>query len=151
MKQITCSVVLALLTSLVGIGFSGCATNSGKDERSEGRTIDDKNITEKTRKALNEEPVYKFGNVDVNAFAGQVQLSGFVNTEEQKRRAGDIASQIPGVFNVHNALVLKPVSLTPTGRSTTTNQDNRIYSSPTQAQQPARENHPAQPPQVPEK
>src|SRR5262245_27454537 len=116
MKQkIKCTVALALLTSLAVVGISGCATNSGKDERSEGRTLDDKNIAEKIRKGLSEEPVYKFGNVDVNTFAGEVQLSGFVNTEEQKRRAGEIASQTPGVLNVHNALVLKPISPTPTG------------------------------------
>ena len=134
MKQQITRTALALLIGVAIIGATSCATNS-KDERSEGRTMDDKNLTAKIRKSLDEEPVYKFGGVDVKAFAGQVQLSGFVNTEEQKERAAEIASQTPGVFEVHNALVLKPVAPTPTGRSTTNASDNRIYSPPTQPNQ----------------
>jgi hypothetical protein len=134
---------MALLTSLAILGATGCATNS-KDERSEGRALDDKNLSSKIRKTLDEEPVYKFGGVDVKAFGGDVQLSGFVNTEEQKERAGEIASQAQGVFNVHNNLVLKPVAPTPTGRNNATTQQNRIYSPPTQPQAPK---EPAQPEQ----
>jgi hyperosmotically inducible periplasmic protein len=148
MKQkITCTAVMALLTSLAIIGATGCATSSSKDERSEGRALDDKNLASKIRKSLDEEPVYKFGGVDVKAFGGEVQLSGFVNTEEQKERAGDLASQTPGVFNVHNNLVLKPVAPTPTGRDNSATQQNRIYSPPTQPQAPVKDNQPAQPEQ----
>jgi hypothetical protein len=126
MKQhMTWTAVLAL-TGLLILSIQGCSTTS-KDERSEGRRMDDKNITSHIRKELDEEPVYKFNGVDVKAFAGIVQLSGFVNTDPQKRRAEEIASQTPGVTEVHNALVLKPVPVMPTG-ATNAAAGNRIYS-----------------------
>jgi len=132
MKQYIASInVTALLASLALIGTTGCSTP--KDERSEGRELDDKHIVSELHKKLEREPVYKFDGVDVKAFAGEVQLSGFVNTEQQKRRAEEIASQTPGVFAVHNDLVLKPLVSTPTGR-TNTLQENRIYSTPPPSQ-----------------
>jgi len=115
------SVLLAgvLLTA------AGCST-SPKDERSEGRSLDDKHLTERIRKSLDEDPVYKFEDVHVKAFAGEVQLSGFVNTDAQKRRADEIAQQAPGTTKVYDSLALKP---SPTGRN-----EPMIYSSPPQQQ-----------------
>jgi hypothetical protein len=75
-------------------------------------------ITGEIQKKLREEPVYKFSEVDVKTFAGVVQLSGFVTTDEQKRRAGEVAQHIDGVSRVVNNITLKPAgNLTPTGRS----------------------------------
>jgi hypothetical protein len=88
------------------------------------------------KRSLNQEPVYKFGNVDVKSFAGEVQLSGFVNSDEQRRRAAEIASETPGVVNVHNSLLLKPLaSPTPTGRTNNNQQQSTIYSTPPQQQE----------------
>ena len=115
------AVALTALT-LVGVG---CETTS-HDERSEGRILDDKSITENVQKELEREPVYKFGNVKVSTFGGIVQLSGFVNTDEQKSRAAEIAQRTPGVHEVSNGITLKPEAMTPTG-ATNANQP-RIYS-----------------------
>ena len=88
------------------------------DGRSEGRVQDDKNITKRVEERLKEEPVYKFGTVDVKTYGGLVQLSGFVDTEDQKRRAEDIARKVPGTTQVMNALVIKPGSTsTSTGQA----------------------------------
>jgi hyperosmotically inducible protein len=116
------------------LGPAGCSTSS-KDERSAGRTLDDKHLTERIRESLDTDPVYKFNNVGIKAFAGEVQLSGFVNTDEQKRRATEIAQQTPGVTKVYDALAIKPSAPTPTG-NTAPGAQSRIYSSPPQ-QQPA--------------
>src|SRR6185369_3047397 len=98
------------------LAFGGCKTSSSSsDERSEGRVVDDKQITENVQKQLKKEPVYKFDGIDVATFGGIVQLSGFVNTEDQKRRASDIARQIPGVRQVVNGIALKPEPMAPTG------------------------------------
>jgi hypothetical protein len=105
--------------------LAGCATTS-KDERSEGRITDDQNITRNVQTALDQEPVYKFEGVNVKTFAGIVQLSGFVNVNEQRQRAQDIASRQEGVVKVVNSLALKP-QMVPTGR---VEQQPRIYSSP---------------------
>jgi hyperosmotically inducible protein len=77
--------------------------------------VDDSRITADVQKDLKFEPVYKFSDVDVKTFNGVVQLSGFVTTDEQKRRAGEIAQQAPGVSQVVNSITLKP-QITPTGR-----------------------------------
>jgi len=129
-RQIVCTAVLAICTAL---GMTGCETNKGKDERSSGRTSDDKELSSKIRKSLDEEPVFKFGNVDVKTYAGEVQLSGFVNTEEQKDRAGQIAAQTPGVMKVYNSLALKPFAPVPTGYTNAPR--NTIYSTPPQEKQ----------------
>ena len=134
-KYIVCTVLIAMF------GVVGCKTNTGKDERSEGRTKDDKEITEKVRKSLDEEPVFKFGNVDVKTYGGDVQLSGFVNTDEQKDRAGQIAAQTPGVTKVYNSLELKPFAPVPTGY--TNPPQNTIYSAPPQ-EKPAQSTAPEQ-------
>ena len=62
--------------------LTACKSSSKNDERSEGRTVDDKHITENVRERLDHDPVFKYSGVDVKTFAGVVQLSGFVNAEE---------------------------------------------------------------------
>ena len=135
-KQITRTSVTLLFTGLTILGFTACST-PGKDERSAGRALDDRNIAEQIRHSLDQEPVYKFGSINVKAFAGDVQLSGFVNSDEQRRRAEEIASTTPGVVSVHNSLLLKPLTTTtPTGR-TNVPQQSTIYSAPPQQPEPA--------------
>jgi hypothetical protein len=102
----------------VAIGLTGCQSSNRSTDRSAGRALDDRMITGEIQKKLREEPVYKFSEVDVKTFAGVVQLSGFVTTDEQKRRAGEVAQHIDGVSRVVNNITLKPAgNLTPTGRS----------------------------------
>jgi hypothetical protein len=110
-------------------GVTGCETMTNKhDERSEGRVKDDKNITASVKKNLKNEPVYKFEDVQVSTFAGVVQLSGFVNSEDQKMRAQDIASRTAGVHQVVNGLSMKQFSTAQTGRGDVN--QSRIYSEP---------------------
>jgi osmotically-inducible protein OsmY len=45
--------------------------------------------------------------VEVKTFKGTVQLSGFVNTSDQKNRAGDIAKQVSGVKEIQNNITVK--------------------------------------------
>jgi len=45
--------------------------------------------------------------VNVVAFKGTVQLSGFVNTKAQKSTAGDHAKKIAGVREVENNITVK--------------------------------------------
>jgi len=100
------------------IGFSGCESWGHRhDGRTAGREVDDRKITAEVREKLKEEPVFKFSDVDVRTFNGVVQLSGFVNTDEQKRRAAEVAQDTPQVAEVVNSISLKPqIPTTPTGR-----------------------------------
>ena len=116
--------------ALILIFSTGCEMMQPKshDERSEGRVLDDKNITTGVHKALESEPAYKFTGVKVDTFAGIVQLSGFVNTDDQKQRAESLAEGTPGVRKVMNGITLKPaMPTTATSRSTA---DSRLYAEP---------------------
>ncbi len=119
---------LALITGASAIMattvLTGCQTDRHSD-RTAGRALDDKIITKNVEEKLQREPVYKFSDVDVKTFAGVVQLSGFVSTDEQKNRAGQIAQQVEGVSRVVNNITLKETmgsGLQPTGRTNGVNQ-----------------------------
>lgn len=111
--------------------LTGCESmNRHSGERTAGRALDDKTISATVRHDLDREPVYKFTDVDVKTFDGVVQLSGFVTTDDQKRRAGDIARQAEGVNQVVNNITLKPSgnnNLAPTGRPNNYSTNNYNY------------------------
>ena len=86
-------------------GLTGCAGD--RYERSTGEYIDDKGITVRVKSALGDSPEYKFKDVNVTSFKGTVQLSGFVNTSDQRRRAAEIAEKVQGVRKVENNIILK--------------------------------------------
>lgn len=98
------------------VGLTGCKSSSKDGERTAGREMDDRAISERVAEKLRSEPVYKFADVDVRTFGGVTQLSGFVNTDEQKHRAGELAETVQGVHRVINNISLKPDNLTPTGK-----------------------------------
>lgn len=49
-----------------------------------------------------------FLDVDVSTYRGQVQLSGFVPSEEAKRLAGEAARRVEGVKSVQNDIRVAP-------------------------------------------
>ena len=107
------------------MALTGCEmmNHHSEGDRTAGRELDDHTITETVKHDLNREPVYKFKDVDVKTFAGVVQLSGFVSTDEQKRRAGEIAQRAEGVTQVVNNITLVPANnLAPTGQTNNGNQ-----------------------------
>jgi len=117
------------------LALTGCESmnhHNAESDRSAGRALDDKTITEAVKDDLNREPVYKFNGVDVKTFSGVVQLSGFVDTNEQKQRAAEIAQREPGVAQVVNNITLKPANnLTPTSRQQNwQNENNQQQSQP---------------------
>ena len=110
--------------------LTGCQmTGSHQGDRTAGRTLDDKNITANVQQKLRNEPVYKFSDVDVKTFDGVVQLSGFVSTQAQKQRAGDLAQNVDGVARVVNNITLKPNTgrLAPTGRMNNGGTNDQTY------------------------
>ena len=71
------------------------------------RFVKDGIITTKIKAALLEDPDIKSLDVSVETYRGHVLLSGFVDDENQVRKAGLIASGVRGVVSVKNALVVK--------------------------------------------
>jgi len=129
MKKPYSKIIGGLSLAVLLTGVTGCETMNKHDERSEGRLKDDKNITASVKSRLKDEPVYKFNDVNVNTFAGVVQLSGFVSSEDQARRAQEIAARTAGVHQVVNGLTLKQYSNAPTGQTDGAGQ-SRIYAEP---------------------
>jgi len=99
-------VLLGLgLASATLTGVTGCAGN--QYDRSTGQYIDDKSLTLRVHEALADNPDYKFGDVNVTVYRGTVQLSGFVNTADQKSKAGEIAKGVQSVKDVENNISVK--------------------------------------------
>ena len=127
MQNIKNLVTIGRISAVIGVAaLAGCSSmmnsSDSKDQRSEGRVKDDKNTTEAVEKKLKSDPVYKFESVDVKTYGGIVQLSGFVDSQEQSRRAEELARSVGGVSRLMNGLALKPQpmpapTLVPTGQA----------------------------------
>jgi hyperosmotically inducible protein len=64
-------------------------------------------ITTKVKAAFVKDEMVKASEITVETYKGIVQLSGFVNTSEQKTRAAQIASGVPDVKSVKNDIQIK--------------------------------------------
>lgn len=106
-KISTVCVAVAWLSLPLGTitGLTGCAGD--QYNRSTGEYIDDKGISTRVKGALNDNPEYKFNDVNVTSFKGTVQLSGFVSSTDQKKKAGEIAEHVSGVHGVENNITIK--------------------------------------------
>jgi osmotically-inducible protein OsmY len=89
----------------LGVLLGGCAATPTRD--STGQYVDDTVITTKVKSALLGDEIVKSFAVSVETVKGVVQLSGFVNTSEQKSAAGKDTWTVVGVKNVKNDLIVK--------------------------------------------
>lgn len=76
-------------------------------DRSMGTVMSDQMIETKVNAALMSDQGTNAGDIDVEVREGVVQLSGFVSSDVEKQRAGEIAKGVKGVKDVHNSLDLK--------------------------------------------
>ena len=97
---------LGLVIGLGLLGVTGCTTGS-QYEQSTGEYIDDSGTSSRVRSALGKDPQYKYDDVKVTTFKGTVQLSGFVNSREQKSRAAEITRNVENVREVVNNITVK--------------------------------------------
>jgi len=92
-------LALTLLTAV------GCAS-SPKTEGT-GEYFDDSVLTSKVKAAILNEPTLSSAEINVETFKGVVQLSGFVNSRADIKKAVEIARGINGVKSVKNDMQLK--------------------------------------------
>ena len=90
---------------LVAISLSGCAGSSTKE--STGGYIDDTVVTTKVKTALFSDKQIKSSEINVQTFKGRVQLSGFVSSAADAKRAVDVTRQVQGVRIVENDMQIK--------------------------------------------
>ena len=99
------ALILGLGSLALVCGVTGCAGD--RYTQSTGEHIDDRATSSRVKRALGEDTQYKYEGVNVETFKGTVQLSGFVNSRDQKNRAGDLAKKVEGVREVVNNITVK--------------------------------------------
>jgi osmotically-inducible protein OsmY len=85
--------------------FAACA--STRTHESTGEYVDDSTITTKVKALLAEDNFLKSFQIGVETYKGRVQLSGFVNSPDAVKKAGEITRSVKGVTSVANNLIVK--------------------------------------------
>jgi len=96
------ALLAALMASAVVAGCSSTPT-----QQSAGEAVDDGVVTAKVKAALVADPVTKAHQITVETFKGTVQLSGFVESDEARSRALQLARNVDGVRKVKDAMEVR--------------------------------------------
>jgi osmotically-inducible protein OsmY len=94
-----------LFFGILLLSFQGCA--STPTQEGTGEYFDDSVITSKVKFDLLNEPSLKSFDIHVETFKGRVLLSGFVGSQADIDKAGEVARKVKGVVDVKNDLQLK--------------------------------------------
>jgi osmotically-inducible protein OsmY len=105
MKPLLVRLLALSALAVPSVVWTGCTATATRE--STGEYIDDSSITTRVKLALVGDEHVRARDVKVETFRGIVQLSGFVDTAEQKTRAGEITAAMAGVRRVQNDLVVK--------------------------------------------
>lgn len=101
----TAKTFLAIVFATLLGGLVGCA--GSETSASTGEYIDDRALTAKVKTALIRDDEVQARDINVDTFKGTVQLTGFVDSRDDVRRAEEIAEGVEGVRTVQNDLRLK--------------------------------------------
>ena len=91
--------------AIVLAALMGCASTATQEGT--GEYVDDAVITTKVKAEIFNEPSLKSAEINVETFKGMVQLSGFVNSQDDINRAVRVARSVKGVVSVRNDMRLK--------------------------------------------
>jgi len=119
LKKLLLAAGASAAVALMSVGCSG-----DRYHRSTGAYLDDKAVSARIKSELLADPVVKGTQVRVRSYEGKVQLSGFVDNDDQKNRAADLARRSKGVQWVKNDLIVKsqvPVNEAAGANNTSTN------------------------------
>ena len=105
-----------LLLFFLSYLFVGCGSTTVRE--STGEYLDSTAVTTKVKARLFDMLGSDAFAIKVKTYKDWVQLSGFVNSESTKRRAGIIADNTIGVKYVRNDLIVKQVPAQTTSHST---------------------------------
>jgi osmotically-inducible protein OsmY len=94
-----------LLLAAASTIFAGCTSTPSQPPT--GQTIEDGIVTAKVKQKLVEDPVTKPHQITVETFKGHVQLSGFVETDQARNRALQLARDTKGVKQVKDAMEVR--------------------------------------------
>lgn len=103
--KFTSKLFAALFLAVTLTSVVGCASTSTREGT--GEYVDDTVITAKVKAAIFNEPTLKSAEINVETFKGTVQLSGFVNSAADERKAVSLARSIKGVTSVKDDMRVK--------------------------------------------
>ncbi len=95
------------LVALPVVNAMAMSNHQAMPQESMGQYVDNSVITLKIKSKLMADPDLKSMAISVMSQNGQVKLTGYVNTDAQKEKAGKLAKQVEGVTSVMNVLVVK--------------------------------------------
>ena len=90
---------------VVSLAMAACA--STRTQKSAGEQVDDSITTGRVKAALIADPTTKAHQIDVETFKGTVQLSGFVESDQARSRALQLARNVDGVRKVKDAMEVR--------------------------------------------
>jgi osmotically-inducible protein OsmY len=92
-----------ILSAFLALTAAGCA-----HDQSWGQKFEDAALTTKVKAALVGDPDVSGLAIKVDTLRGQVQLSGFVKSQQQAQRAVNLAERVDGVKDVINKISVQP-------------------------------------------
>lgn len=104
-KKVALMLCVVLTVGVLPATWMGCASTPTRE--SSGEYVDDAAITTKVKAALVKDPIVSALDVHVKTYKGMVQLSGFVDSADQKALAENVARSVAGVNSVKNGLLVK--------------------------------------------
>lgn len=98
------STVLVKAAALLACGVLATACTATRTTRSAGEGLDDTTLTAKVKTELARDPATSAHRIDVQTYRGDVQLNGFVPSDDMKAEAARVARKVSGVKHVENNL-----------------------------------------------
>ena len=97
-----------LIAAALAVAALGACATEPRNQRSAGEFTDDAALTAKVKTAIATDAGARTASaVNVETYRGVVQLTGFVDSEDQASRAATAAKKVQGVRSVKNDIRIK--------------------------------------------
>lgn len=98
-------ILIAGACALALLGTTGCAVV--RDQQTVGSYVDDATLTTRVKAKFAENPTVSAMSIGVETLKGEVQLSGFAKSNEERSMAERLARNTSGVVSVKNNIVVR--------------------------------------------
>ena len=99
-------ILMAVMSAAAALLTTGCAVERGQE--SVGAYVDDTTLTTRVKAKFAEDKAVSASSISVETMKGEVHLSGFAKSAEEKAMAERLARQTSGVTGVKNSIVVRP-------------------------------------------
>jgi osmotically-inducible protein OsmY len=99
-------ILVAALSAVAALSTTGCAV--GRGQESVGAYVDDATLTTRVKAKFADDKTVSASSISVETMKGEVQLSGFAKSADEKAIAERLARETSGVTGVKNSIVVRP-------------------------------------------